>query len=121
MDFVIYREWGVVVWEVDEDQHSHYAVQCEVARMMDIFGEQVKAGRLDKIRLLRYNPDSFRMNGELAKVTHKERHDRLRAAILEEPARHFSITYMFYDQSSPYPDVCLDPAFPRELRELVTL
>jgi hypothetical protein len=45
----------------------------------------------------------------------------LRKTILEEPQTHFAVKYLFYDRSSPYPDVCLDPAYPRELRDLVEI
>ena len=87
--------------------------------MSDIFGEHVKAGRFDKIRIIRFNPDAFKENGKPAKVTPKARYDSLREAIMKEPAKQFSIHYLFYDQSSPYPEVCLDPAYQRELRALV--
>jgi hypothetical protein len=119
LDFVIYREYGVCILEVDEDQHRHYPIECEVARMTDIFAEQVKAGRLDNVKVVRFNPDAFRESGKLTRVPMKERHERLLQAIMTPPANHFSITYLYYDQSSPYPDVCLDPAYPRELRGIV--
>ena len=119
VDFVVYREWGVCILEVDEQQHKHYPVECETARMTDILGEQVKAGRMDKICIVRFNPDGFNENGKPAKVPLKARYDSLRGSIFREPAKQFTIRYLFYDQSSPYPEVCLDPAYPRELRELV--
>ena len=119
LDFVLYREWGVCVLEVDEEQHKHYPIECETARMTDIFGEHVKAGRFDKICIIRFNPDAFKASGKPAKVPLKARYDSLREAIMKEPAKQFSIQYLFYDQSSPYPEVCLDPAYPRELRALV--
>jgi hypothetical protein len=40
---------------------------------------------------------------------------------MQEPSKHFSIKYLYYDSSSPLPEVCLDPAYPRELRELVEM
>ena len=89
--------------------------------MMDIFGEMVKAGRLDKIKIVRLNPDSHTENGQRKRTTLKQRYEALREVIMQEPANHFSIKYMYYDQSSPYPEVCLDPAYPRELRELVEM
>ena len=45
------------------------------------------------------------------------RYNTLREAIMQEPEKHFSIKYLYYDQSSPYPEVCLDPTYPRELRD----
>ena len=53
------------------------------------------------------------------KIPLKRRYEALRQAILEEPESHSSIKYMFYDRSSPFPHVCLDSAYPRELRDLV--
>jgi hypothetical protein len=121
LDFVVYREWGVCIIELDEDQHKHYPIECETARMMDFFREQVKAGRLDKIKLVRFNPDQYMENGQRKRTTLKQRYDVLREVIMQQPAKHFSIKYLFYDSSSPYPEVCLDPAYPRELRELVEM
>jgi hypothetical protein len=120
VDFTIYHAWGVDVLEVDEFQHDHYPIACETARMLDIFAEQVKAGRLDKIRFLRYNPDAFFENTLPRKVAPKDRLERLRQTLATEPDKHFSLVYLFYNQSSPLPDVCFDPAYPRELREIAS-
>jgi hypothetical protein len=119
VDFVVYRHWGVIIIECDEFAHGHYPVACETARMVDIFAEQVKQGRLDKVRFIRFNPDTFKENGVKVKKPLKRRYEELRQAILKEPEKHFSIKYLFYDQTGPLPDVCLDPEYPRELRDLV--
>ena len=47
------------------------------------------------------------------------RYEVLCETIVQESKKDFSIKYLYYDQSSPYPEVCLDPAYPRELRDLV--
>jgi hypothetical protein len=120
VDFAIYHAWGVDVLEVDEFQHEQYPVACETARMLDIFAEHVKGGRLDKIRFLRYNPDMFFENTLPRKVAPKDRLERLRQTLATEPAKHFSLVYLFYTQSAPLPDVCFDPAYPRELREIAS-
>jgi hypothetical protein len=86
--------------------------------MTDILAEQIKAGRLDKIRFIRYNNDAFFENTLPCKVAPKDRLERLRQTLATEPDTHFCITYLFYNQSSPLADVCLDPAYPRELREI---
>ena len=118
VDFAIYNAWGVDILEIDEFQHDHYPVACETARMLDIFAEQVKAGRLDKIRFLRFNPDAFFENAQACRVAPKDRLEKLRQTLVTEPDTHFSIVYLFYNRSSPLTDVCLDPAYPRELREI---
>jgi hypothetical protein len=120
VDFVVYQAWGVDILEVDENQHEHYAATCETARMLDIFAEQVKAGRLDKIRFLRYNPDAFFDNTQACRVAPKDRLERLRQTLATEPDKHFSVVYLFYNQNSPLPSVCFDPAYPRELREIAS-
>ena len=88
---------------------------------MDIFAEQVKAGRLDKVRLIRFNPDQYSESGSKKRTPLKDRYSALRGEIMKEPSTHFAIKYMYYDQSSPYPEVCLDPAYPRELRDIVEM
>ena len=87
--------------------------------MTDLFAEHVKAGRVDKLRLIRLNPDAYTEAGRRACTSLKKRYDALREVIMQEPAQRFSIRYLYYDQSSPYPEVCLDPAYPRELRDPV--
>ena len=109
----------MVLLEVDEDQHSHYPVSCETARMMDIVAENTKAGRGDKLKIVQFNPDAFKLDFKPARVPPRDRHACLLEAIRDEPEQQFEIAYVFYDQSSPYPEVCLDPESPRELRNLV--
>ena len=42
VDFVIYREWGSVLLEVDEHAHDSYPVSCEATRMLNVFAEHAK-------------------------------------------------------------------------------
>ena len=79
----------------------------------------MKVGRLDKIKMIRMNPDAYAENGRAAKTPLKQRYEALRESILQEPGAHFSIKYLYYDQSCPLPKVCLDKAYPKELRDLV--
>jgi hypothetical protein len=109
----------VILVEVDEDQHKHYGVLCDVARMLDIIAEHMKTGRKEKRKLVRYNPDAFMVDFKRAKVLQKDRFAQLLEAIRQEPGQQFEIKYLFYDQSSPFPEVCLGPDYPRELRDLV--
>ena len=121
MDFVVYRPWGVVLLEVDEDQHKHYGVICDAARMMDLLAEQVKAGRQDKFKLIRFNPDGYTLGGKAQKTPQKERRATLLQELAREPASQFEIRYLYYDQATQLPDVCSDSDYPAELRELVVM
>ena len=91
IDFVIYREWGIVLLEVDEGQHVQYPVTCETARMMDIIAEHVRAGRDDKLKIVRFNPDAFKLDFKPGKVPQKDRQASLLKAIRDEPEQHFEI------------------------------
>ena len=42
VDFVINREWGSVLLEVDEHAHEHYPVSDEANRMRNAFAEQMR-------------------------------------------------------------------------------
>ena len=79
----------------------------------------MKTGREDKIKFVRYNPDAFTLDFKRAKVPLKDRFAQLLEAIRQEPGQQFEVKYLFYDQSSSFPEVCLGPDYPRELRDLV--
>ncbi len=120
IDFVIYRNWGTVLLEVDEHQHDHYPIGCDAARMLDIFAEQMKLGRAGKIHFIRFNPDEFKEGGMAQKVLLKDRLAKLIGTIDAEPSLQYSVTYLFYSRSdTPLPDVCLNPEFPGSLRAIV--
>ena len=120
LDFVIYRDFGMAVVEVDEDQHKHEPVSCQTRRMMDVLQQSVQQDSARHIHFIRFNPDAFREGGELQRVTQTERRERLRAAIERVPTKPFEITYLFYDRTdAPLPDVCFHEDFPNYLRELV--
>jgi hypothetical protein len=119
IDFVIYKPWGVVLLELDEEQHKHYPIICEVARMIDIIGQQILSGREDKFKIIRFNPDAFKMACKTTKVQQQERRARLLECMTEAPQRQFEIQYMFYDQCGRFPDICNSPEYPDSLKELV--
>lgn len=120
VDFVISREWGRVILEVDESQHSHEEVLCETARMADLLTEIVKQSQGGKTRIIRYNPDAFKSKGQKGKVTAAIRHCILNAQIEREPVVETEICYLFYDsENGLLPDVCFHEDYPTSLRELI--
>ena len=120
VDFVIYREWGSVLVEVDEHQHEHYPVSCEAARMLNIFGEQLKQGRAGKIHVIRFNPDEYSEGGVKQKTLLKDRLATLLQTIEHEPERQYSVTYLYYTRTdSPLPDTCMEAEYPGSLRAIV--
>ena len=94
MQFVIYRLWGIMLLQCAPEKHC--LAQDEAVRVWDAFAAQVRRGHFDEIRLIRFNPDSYAENGVPAKTRMKDRYEALQVAILEEPTKHFSVRYMFF-------------------------
>ena len=105
LDFVIVAPWGIIILEVDEQQHSGYPVACDIRRDCDIYAS-VALGSGQKLAILRYNPDDFRVDGVTVRVVAKERQRRLvevlRTWVLEDPAPHMPFVrfFMYYDGRS---------------------
>ena len=115
VDFVCLYEDRIVCIEVDEGQHAHYGVACDIARMMDIVAQQSMHSLLP-IHFIRFNPDAWQVDGKTQKgnLLH-ERHRRLLGGILWHNT-DFAITYLFYDMLGGRPAVLEDCDFPAELK-----
>jgi hypothetical protein len=105
VDFMIMAHWGVILLEVDEHQHSAYMPSCDVRRDLDIY-TSIALGSGHKAVILRYNPDSFRVDGTRVALSTKERQKRLlevlSAWVMEDPAprMQFARFFLFYDSRS---------------------
>ena len=105
VDFAITAPWGALLLEVDEDQHSSRPVSCDPRRDFDMCAS-LALGSGHKVVVLRYNPDSYRLDGKNVTTTTKERQRRLvevvRAWLLEDPApdKQLARFFMFYDARS---------------------
>ena len=114
------RSWGWVYVEVDELQHKSYPEGHDAERMQLILAEHMIDGKPGKVHIVRFNPDSFLLNGVRQKLPLKERVDTLVAVLGFEPVKQYAITYLYYDRSDcPLPAVCLSAAYPASLREIV--
>ena len=91
---------GYVFLEVDENQHSHYPSGCDVRRDFDI-AASTALGSCQKLVILRFNPDAFRVAGKNRTVSQKERQARLLETLntLEEP-QGFRRLFMYYDRDA---------------------
>ena len=63
VDFVCYFEDRIVCIEVDEDQHGHEGVLCNLARMVDIMAQHTMRSPLP-LHFIRFNPDVWRVDGK---------------------------------------------------------
>jgi hypothetical protein len=97
-DFVIAKPWGSIVLEVDEEQHSAYDTSCDPRRDFDIFAS-VAMGSGEKVVILRYNPDSYKIGGVTRPTSQKERLQRL-LSIIEGPEPTEKRLFLYYDRPS---------------------
>ena len=97
VDFMVVAENRVVIIEVDEHQHALYDKDKERERQ-----EQLLETIPGKVHLIRYNPNSFRVDGVPQRATHNERHRALLAAVLEDISET-KVTYLYYDVTLPSP------------------
>jgi hypothetical protein len=102
VDFAISAPWGALLLEVDEDAHSAYPASCDVRRDVDMCAS-LALGSGHKVVILRYNPDSFKVDGKNVTVAPKERQRRLvevvQAWLQEDPApgKQLARFFMYYD------------------------
>ena len=97
LDFSVTTSWGTIVLEVDEHQHASYPAACDVRRDFDI-AASVALGSAEKLAILRYNPDCFRVAGKSFPVAQKTRLARLIQVIqgMPEP-QGFKRFFLYYD------------------------
>ena len=110
-DFVIYKPWGVIILEVDESQHAAYDASCDVRRDFDM-AASVALGSAQKLVILRYNPDPYKIAGQTRRTSTKDRHETLMKTINEmEEGVGFRRLFLFYDKDS---DDALLPSVAKE-------
>ena len=96
VDFVIAKPWGYILLECDEDQHRSYDPSCDVRRDFDM-AASVSLGSGHKLMIIRYNPDSYRVDGKTRTENKKDRMIRL-LELLEYVPNTFERVFLCYDQ-----------------------
>ena len=100
LDFLIAKEWGYVVIECDEEQHKHYDSSCDPRRDFDT-AAAIALGSGHKLRIIRYNPDAFKVDGITRKTSKAERERRLLEVLdRSEPGTQLERLFLFYDHIS---------------------
>ena len=100
LDFVFTTPWGYIVLEVDEDQHKSYPASCDVRRDFDIVAS-VSLGSAQKLVILHFNPDAFRIAGQTCRTPSKERLAKLVTVIQDMPEpKGFERLFMYYDRET---------------------
>ena len=99
VDFAIARPWGYVLLECDEDQHRSYDPGCDVRKDFDI-AASVALGNGHKLRVARYNPDAYWVDGQTRVESRRERMKRLLVLLDEELAASFERVFLCYDATN---------------------
>ena len=99
VDFVFKSPVQVVALEVDEQAHRTYDLRCELVRMAE--ASLAYGGR--PVHWIRYNPDSFKIDGVGRRMSQAARMDLLKARLMGALAQapdydHFlTIEFICYD------------------------
>ena len=98
VDVVLYREWGAICLEVDENQHASYDPSCDVRRDFDIAAALWLAAPEQRVAVVRFNPDAYRIGASHGGATREQRHAGL-VGFLQElaPEQPFSRHFLYYD------------------------
>ena len=106
LDFLIAKPWGYISLECDEDQHKERDPSSDPRRDFDI-DESVLLGSGHKLRVIRYNPDTYKVDGVTRRTPKKERLSRLLELLEADPPERFERWFLYYDHKSgaPLPEV----------------
>ena len=126
IDFVICTPGGLVFLEVDENQHKYgydAMVSCDMKRMSHVMESLfIELGEaLPYIYWLRYNPQAYRVNGDLIGVLKEERERRLVHWLRDfQSVKPTEIGYAFYDSVDGVLDVLRNENYSSEWACVVT-
>lgn len=110
---------GYIFLEVDEEQHQHYSVSCELRRMSDVHRTLALEGNTLPLAFVRYNPDAHRSDGTLVRVWKKDREAKLVETLNSWTFdRPFGVYYsMYYDKIDNEPAVFEDVEYDASFRD----
>ena len=117
---------GYVFLEVDEHQHEFgydASLSCDMKRMAKVMTSlTIEAGdSVPRVLWLRYNPHSYRVDGDLVSIPKVEREEWLvaflRDAVLDEP---LAIAYAFYDSAEGQLEVLDNPEYHASFRSVAS-
>ena len=111
-DFRIKTIWGNLLIEIDEKQHRYNDPQCEIIRMKQLF----QALQMEKLYIIRYNPDNYMTLPNQKPVSKSERETTLLKYIKElteadvtEIPLGMTVLYLYYNYFDPAQKFIIHP------------
>jgi hypothetical protein len=128
IDFVIGTPTGYVMLEVDENQHRFgygAEVSCDMKRMshvMESIAVELGCINMPSIYWLRYNPNAWRVDGELQKFPKSKREEKVVGWLKSlRISNGLTIGYAFYDINEGNLHVTDNPHFNRVYADVVEI
>ena len=111
----------IIAHENDENQHEGYPISCDARRMTEVRSVFTQDGNEMPLVFIRYNPDAFRIDGELQKIKKKDRLKRYVELVKElensyEEMMPLTIYYLYYNVNGDNLEIFYDPDYPEELK-----
>ena len=121
IDFLILSKGAVIFLECDEDQHVDYMVSCDVRRMMDVTAAMQLEGNTLPVHWIRFNPDTYHVDGKARMILMKERYRNLVSYIEAfTTTQPLSVQYLYYDRDAENQLLLLkDPDYEPSFKEFV--
>ena len=111
------------ILETDERQHSDYDVSCDAKRMADIYLALTLEGNTLPVTFIRYNPDSYKVNGVKRETPREVREAKLIEYIQNYKQRvqqPLSIVYFYYNTTDGSLDISRNELYSPELAKCIT-
>lgn len=121
IDFLIIKKGIIIILEVDEEQHRQYLVNCDSLRPFKIAETLALDGNTLPIGIIKFNPDSFRVDGKISNISKKDRYAKLVDTISKwNQNRPLAVHYMYYDSDADG-NLCiaLDKEFCKETLKVI--
>jgi hypothetical protein len=125
IDFVFTTQGGGIIYlEVDENQHKcGYDAQlsCDMKRMNNVMASLVFEGHADKsVKWLRYNPDAWRIDGELQRMPKDDREQAVITELEKKLDSSLSIHYLYYNTLDGNLEVLDNEEFHLQFKEVAS-
>jgi len=115
----------IIAHENDEQQHEGYPIICDARRMIEVRSVFIQDGNEMPLVFLRFNPDAFRIDGQIQKIKKKDRLKRYVELVKElENSEEFmplTIYYLYYDITDNKLNITYDTEYPTELKDNVKI